>query len=208
MALLLGYGEGDRDLSLKEQQTAREGGLDILADAFGGPRSGSIEPGRNANLEGRVPAYGGARDEVSAGNLRDPRARTDGVRGEVDGHQRHTRDRYDPREVARSHDRYRGDAADFGGGARDDVRAQKRDHYAQILREQAMLPRPYPQIAADEVGGFLTKFSQSGALTRAGLSGLAEDGPSGIVAKFAETYKSDGLNSDFRATNSAPYFKT
>jgi conjugal transfer mating pair stabilization protein TraG len=44
-----------------------------------------------------------------------------------------------------------------------------------------MLPRPYPQIAADEIGGFLTKFSESGALARAGLSG--------IVEKFGETLK-------------------
>ena len=46
MALLLGYGEGDRELSHKEQQTAREGGFGILADAFGGPRPAGIEPGR------------------------------------------------------------------------------------------------------------------------------------------------------------------
>ena len=55
MALLLGYGEGDRELSPKEQQTAREGGFGILADAFGGPRSAGIEPGRNADLDGRAP---------------------------------------------------------------------------------------------------------------------------------------------------------
>ena len=35
LALLLGYGEGDRELSQKEQQTAREGGFGILADVFG-----------------------------------------------------------------------------------------------------------------------------------------------------------------------------
>jgi hypothetical protein len=29
------------------------------------------------------------------------------------------------------------------------VRSQKRDHYAQFLREQAMLPCSYAQIAAD-----------------------------------------------------------
>ncbi len=192
MALLLGYGEGDRELSQKEQQTAREGGFGILADAFGGPRPAGIEPGRNTDLDGRVPTYGRATDDVSAGNLRDPRARTDGVRGEVAGHQRLTRDRHDPGEVGRSHDRYSGDAADFGGGASGAMRSQKREQYAQLLGEQAMLPRPYPQIAADEVGGFLMKFSQSGALARAGLSGLAEDGISGIVEKFGETYKRTG----------------
>jgi len=47
-----------------------------------------------------------------------------------------------------------------------------------------MLPRPYPQIAADEVGGFLTKFAQSGALARAGLGG--------IVEKFGETLEQSG----------------
>ena len=110
----------------------------------------------------------------TAADLRDPRSQTDGVRGEVLGHRRLTGERYDPSEVDRSHERYRGDTADFGGGARGDVREQKRDQYAEMLREQAMLPRPYPQIAADEIGGFLTKFAQSGALARAGLGGIVE----------------------------------
>jgi conjugal transfer mating pair stabilization protein TraG len=51
-----------------------------------------------------------------------------------------------------------------------------------------MLPRPYTQIAADEVGGFLTKFSQSGALARAGLSG--------IVEKFGKTFEETGSVSE------------
>jgi conjugal transfer mating pair stabilization protein TraG len=189
MALLLGYGEGDRELSSREQQTAREGGFGILADAFGGPRPAGIEPGRNADLDGRFPTYGRAMDEVSAGNLRDPRARTAGLSGDLADHRNLTSERFDPTEVDRSHERHRGDAAAFGGGASGDMRSQKREQYAQVLREQAMLPRPYPQIAADEVGGFLTKFSQSGALARAGLSGLAEDGLSGIVGRFGETLK-------------------
>ena len=196
MALLLGYGEGDRQLTPQEQQTAREAGFGILADAFGGPRAAGIAPGRNADLDGDAPGYGGSRAAVDSGNLRDPRSQTHGIRGEVAGHRRSTGERYDPTEVDRSQERYRGDTAAFGGGARGDVRAQKRDRYAEILREQAMLPRPYPQVAADEIGGFLTKFSQSGALARAGLGGLAEDGLSGIVTKFGETlYKDQGLGS-------------
>jgi conjugal transfer mating pair stabilization protein TraG len=174
MALLLGYGEGDRQLTPLEQQTAREAGFGILSDAFGGPRPVGIAPGRNADLDGRVPGYDGPRVEVDSGDLRNPRSQADGVRGEVLGHRRSTGERYDPSEVDRSHERYRGDTAAFGGGARNDVREQKRDRYAEMLREQAILPRPYPQIAADEVGGFLTKFSQSGALARAGLGGIVE----------------------------------
>jgi conjugal transfer mating pair stabilization protein TraG len=186
MALLLGYGEGDRVLTPQEQQTAREGGLGILGDAFRGPRPHGISPGHNADLDERAPAHGAAGAAVNGGNLRDPRFQTHGVRGEVSGHRRATSERYDPTEVDRSHERYRGDVAAFDSGARDDAREQKRNQYAEILREQAMLPRPYPQIAADEIGGFLTKFSQSGALARAGLGGLAEDGLSGIVTKFGE----------------------
>ena len=174
MALLLGYGEGDRELSQKEQQTAREAGFGILADAFGGPRSHGIAPGRNADLDGRVPTYGGTQASVNARNLGDPRAQVTGVRGDLVAHRNLTSERLDPAEVDRSHERHRGDAAAFSGRAIGDVRAQKRDQYAQLLREQAMLPRPYPQIAADEVGGFLTKFSQSGALARAGLSGIVD----------------------------------
>jgi conjugal transfer mating pair stabilization protein TraG len=121
---------------------------------------------------------------VDRGDLRDPRFQTQGVQGEVAGHRRSTSERYDPSDVDRSHERYRGDTADFGGGARDDVREQKRDQYAEMLREQAMLPRPYPQIAADEIGGFLTKFAQSGALARAGLGGILE--------KLADAYGKTG----------------
>lgn len=194
MALLLGYGEGDRELSPKEQQTAREGGFGILADAFGGPRSTGIEPRRNADLDGRVPTYGRATDDVSAGNLRDPRARTARLSGDLADHRNLTSERYDPTEVDRSHERHRGDAAAFSGGASGDVRAQKRDQYAQLLREQAMLPRPYPQIAADEVGGFLTKFSQSGALARAGVSG--------IVGRFGETLRSEGIEAALKTAGS------
>ena len=86
MALLLGYGEGDRQLTPQEQQTAREAGFGILADAFGGPRPAGIAPGRNADLDGRVPGYGAAQGQVNAANLRDLRSQTDGVRGEVAGH--------------------------------------------------------------------------------------------------------------------------
>jgi conjugal transfer mating pair stabilization protein TraG len=111
---------------------------------------------------------------VHAGNLGDPRARAANLSGDLSDHKNLTSERYDPSQVDRSHERYRGDAEDFSGGARSDMRSQKREEYAQLLREQAMLPRPYPRITADEVGGFLTKFSQSGALARAGLSGIVD----------------------------------
>ena len=143
-------------LSQKEQQTAREAGFGILADAFGGPRPHGIAPGRNADLDGRASGYGAAGAEVGGGSLSDPRSETEGLSGEVADHRRLTRERYDPTEVDRSHDRHRGEAAAFGVGASQDMRAQKRDQYAQLIKEQAMLPRPYPQVAADEVGGLLT----------------------------------------------------
>jgi hypothetical protein len=77
MALLLGYGEGGRELSPKEQQTAREAGFGILADAFGGPRSHGISPGHNADLDGRVPGYGDAGPPRTGGTcaIPDPRRR-------------------------------------------------------------------------------------------------------------------------------------
>jgi conjugal transfer mating pair stabilization protein TraG len=202
MALLLGYGEGERKLSPQEQQTAREGGFGILADAFGAARPAGIDPGRHADLDDPAPSYGRAAGAVRTGNLSDPHARTDGLRGEVDGHRRRTRERSDPTEVDRSHARYLSDASTFREGATNDTREQKRAHYAQLLREHAMMPRPYPQMAADEVGGFLTKWAQSGALARTGLGGLAEEGISGIVQKFGEAYQSDGLRAAVQAAGS------
>jgi conjugal transfer mating pair stabilization protein TraG len=137
-------GKGIGHLTPQEQQTAREAGFGILADAFGGPRPGGIAPGRNADLGGRVPGYGAVNAEVEGANLRDPRSETEGLPGEVADHRRLTRDRYDPTEVDRSHDRFRGDAAGFGAGVSQDMRSQKRDQYAQLIKEQAMLPRPSP----------------------------------------------------------------
>ncbi|MBK1699371.1 conjugal transfer protein TraG N-terminal domain-containing protein [Thiococcus pfennigii] len=184
MALLLGYGEGDRALTPREQQMAREGGFGLLSEAFGSPRAVGIEPGRNAELEGRVPGFGGAHADVSVGNLQDPRAQTSGLSDEVAAHRGVTRDRYDPAEVDRSHERHREHAQSFGQDSGRALRTQKRDQYAQLLREQALLPRPSAQIAADEVGGLLKKFAQSGALASAGLGG--------IVARFADTYEATG----------------
>jgi conjugal transfer mating pair stabilization protein TraG len=100
MALLLGYGEGDRELSQREQQTAR----------------------RHADLNGRAPDYGKAVGEAHAVNLRDPPAPTGGLPGDLADHRRVTSDRYDPAEVNRSHDRYRGDVSAFLDGARSDTR--------------------------------------------------------------------------------------
>jgi conjugal transfer mating pair stabilization protein TraG len=191
MALLLGFGDGGRVLTAQEEQTAREAGFGILSDAFGASRASGIAPERNADLAGRVPAYGGARAAVDGGSLRDPRSQAEGLRGEVDGHRRLTRERYDPPEVDRSYERYRGETATFGDDARADARAQKRDHYAQLLREQAMLPRPYSQIAADEIGGLVTGLLESGALARAGLGGLASEGL-GDIRQFAETLRETG----------------
>jgi conjugal transfer mating pair stabilization protein TraG len=54
-----------------------------------------------------------------------------------------------------------------------------------------MLPRPYPQIAADEIGGLVTGLLESGALARAGIGGLASDGP-GDIRTFAETLSETG----------------
>jgi conjugal transfer mating pair stabilization protein TraG len=191
MALLLGYGEGDRELSQREQQTAREAGFGILADAFGAPRSDGIDPGRHADLDGRAPDYGGAAGEVHTGNLHDPRARTGGLSGDLADHRRVTSERYDLLEVDRSHDRFRGDAFTFGDGERRDTREQKREHYAQLLKEQAMLPRPYPQVAADEIGGLVTGLLESGALARAGLGGVVSEGL-GDVRTFAQTLTQTG----------------
>ncbi len=184
MALLLGYGEGDRVLTPQEQQTAREAGFGILGDAFGGLRPQGIAPQRNVDLEERAPAYGAVGAAVNRGSLSDPRSETGGLRPDVADHRALTRERYDPTEVDRAYDRHRGDAAAFGAGASQDLRAQKRDQYAQLIEEQATLPRPYPQIAADEMGGFLTKFAQSGALARAGLNG--------IIEKFGQTLEQTG----------------
>ncbi len=184
MALLLGYGEGDRALSPQEQQMAREGGFGILSEAFGSPRATGIEPGRNAELEGQAPGLGEARADVRAGHLHDPRAQTSGLSDDVATHQDVTRGRYDPTEVDRSHERHREDASAFAAGSAGDLHAQKRDQYAQLLREQAMLPRPSAQVAADEVGGLLTKYAQSGALASAGLGD--------IMDRFAETYRETG----------------
>jgi conjugal transfer mating pair stabilization protein TraG len=187
MALLLGYGEGERELTADEQQRAREAGLGILADAFRAPGTSGITPHRNTDVEAAAPGPAGARAAVEGAGISDPRGATSGLRGEIAAHRGLTAERYDPTEVDRAHQRQRADTAAFGGEAGGGLRADKREHYAALLREAALLPRGYPQIAAEEVGGFLTKFVQSGALARAGVGGLANDGLTAVVSKFGET---------------------
>jgi conjugal transfer mating pair stabilization protein TraG len=195
MALLLGYGEGERQLTANEQQGAREAGLGILADAFGSPRTAGIVPERNTNVEAATSSIGGTRAAVEGAGMTDPRGATSGLQGEIAAHRGLTAERDDPTEVDRAHQRQRADIAAFGGEAGGGLRADKREHYAALLREAALLPRGYPQIAAEEVGGFLTKFVQSGGLARAGLGG--------IVERFGEAYKATGdLGAAFDAAGS------
>jgi conjugal transfer mating pair stabilization protein TraG len=184
MALLLGYGEGERKLTTQETQLAREAGFGILTEAFGARGASGIDPQRHAALEGQAPAPGHAQAAVEAAPPSDPRTSAAGLRAEVGAHRRLTQETYDPTEVERAQARHRQETSGFGSSAAAALRAEKRTHYAELLREQAMLPRPYPRIAAEEVGGLLTKFVQSGALARTGLGS--------IVQQVAETYQRTG----------------
>jgi conjugal transfer mating pair stabilization protein TraG len=184
MALLLGYGEGERTLTAQETQMAREAGFGILAEAFGARGASGVDPNRNATLERQAPVPGRARSAVEAAPLTDPRTSAAGLRAEVGAHRRLTQETYDLTEVERTQARHRQETLGFGSSTAANLRAEKRAHYAELLREQAMLPRPYPRIAAEEMGGVLTKFLQSGALARTGLGG--------IVQRVAETYQRTG----------------
>ena len=81
MALLLGYGEGERKLTAPEAQLAREAGFGILAEAFGAPRDAGVDPGRNRDLAAGAPATGDVRRAVEGGHLpiRGTRRRTYGM---------------------------------------------------------------------------------------------------------------------------------
>jgi len=102
MALLLGYGEGERKLSGQETEMAREAGFGILAEAFGARGASGIDPQRNAALEQRAPAPGHAQAAVEAAPLTDPGTSAAGLRAEVDAHRRLTQETYDPSEVERA----------------------------------------------------------------------------------------------------------
>ena len=80
MALLLGYGEGERKLTTQEAQLAREAGFGILAEAFGAPRDAGVDPGRNRDLAAGAPATGDVRRAVEGGHLSDPREQTGDLR--------------------------------------------------------------------------------------------------------------------------------
>jgi hypothetical protein len=132
----------DRQLTPQEQQTAREAAG--FSPTPSGPAAGRDRTGRNADLEGRVPGW--RRVQVDAaicatGFLTQAYTRS----------RRTRRARRTIREVDLSHERHRGTPRS-SAVVRGDVREQKRDRYAEILREQAT--RPYPQVAADEIGGF------------------------------------------------------
>jgi conjugal transfer mating pair stabilization protein TraG len=101
MALLLGYGEGERQLTPDEQQAAREAGLRDSRRRLRAPRAGHRARGKHGRPEEAHPAPGGARARGGRGGLSDPRTATEGLPGEIAAHRGLTAERYDPTAVDR-----------------------------------------------------------------------------------------------------------
>jgi conjugal transfer mating pair stabilization protein TraG len=175
MALLLGYGEGERQLTADEQQGAREAGLGILADAFGSPKAAGIVPQRNTDVEASAPSPGGVRAAFEAGTMYDPAPSVAGLAEEIRAHQGRTASTVtDPAPVLEQRER------DFGGieraaeTHRQDLRGEKGAMYAERIRERALLPRSLAQITAETMGGLATKLRESGALATSGAAGALD----------------------------------
>ena len=198
MALLLGYGEGERKLTTQEAQLAREAGFGILAEAFGAPRGAGVDPARNRDLVEGAPATGDVRRAVDGAHLYDPRDQTGGLRQEVEGHRHLIDEWYDPTAVDRAHARQRAESEAFGGNAAGELHGQKRAHFEALLHQQATLPRSYPRIAAEEVGGVLTKLVQSGALARTGLGASVERFAQSLIETGSERKALEAAGSGWR----------
>jgi conjugal transfer mating pair stabilization protein TraG len=185
LGLLLGY-EQPAYRSMDDQATlaAREEGLRILGSAFGGASGQAINPHRNAGLEVAAPAFGETRGAVGNGGLYDPRPATEGLHSEIDEHRQVTRDRYDPTEVDRARNRQRGRVDGFSAETGAGLSSDKRDMYAARIEQRAVLPRPWAQAVAQELGGLATQASQA--------PGMVMTGVAGALQRFTESIFSNG----------------
>ena len=79
----------------------------------------------------------------------------------IEQHRQVTRDRYDPTEVDRARDRQRGRVDGFSAETGAGLSSDKRDMYAARIEQRAVLPRPWAQAVAQELGGLATQASQA-----------------------------------------------
>jgi conjugal transfer mating pair stabilization protein TraG len=183
LGLLLGYEQpAYRSMDNQAKLAAREEGLRILGSAFGGASGQAIDPHRNAGLESVAPAFGETRNAVGNGGLHDSRPATDGLHRDIDEHRQATRERYDPTEVDRAHDRQRGRVGTFSSEAGAGLTSDKRDMYAARIEQRAVLPRPSAQVVAQALGGLATQVSQAPGMVMTGVAGALSASPRASLA--------------------------
>ena len=147
------------------------------------PTGQSIDPGANADLLGRAPAYGDTRGLVDGVGLRDPRGAAAGLGGAIEAHRGLVERQYDPAAVDRFHGASEAEASDRFEAEQARLREERREQLGATIDERAILPRSTAQGVHNELGGLLVQMAESGALVRAG-AGAAVDQTVAAVKAF------------------------
>jgi conjugal transfer mating pair stabilization protein TraG len=204
VALLIGHADGEtlRRFTPSETQAAREAGYALLADAFG-THSPSIDPGANADLLERAPAYGDARGVVDGVGLRDPRGAAARLGGSIEAHRGLVERQYDPSAVDRFQEAAQAGASDRFEAEQARLREERRDQLGATIDERAILPRSTAQGVHNELGGLLVQMAESGVLVRAGAA-AAVDQTVAALKTFGTTLSSGaGLGAALQAGRDA-----
>jgi conjugal transfer mating pair stabilization protein TraG len=187
MALLFGMADQPtyQRLSPQEKQAAWDAALDILGAAFGVTDRGDTDAHRHAALSTGAPTPGMARAAVDAGGLQDPRAAATAVPARVEAAQGTLGERaLDASRVTEAAERHRESVAIAASQSTTESRGTRAAWLADTIRERATLPRPVPQLIAEETGGLAKKVLASGT--------LAAEGASGAMSRFVDTLAQTG----------------
>ena len=204
VALLIGHADGEtlRRFTPAETQGAREAGYALLSDAFGTHRP-SIDPGANADLLGRAPAYGDTRGLVDGVGLGDPRGAAAGLGGSIEAHRGLVERQYDPAAVDRFHGASEAEASDRFEAEQARLREERREQLGATIDERAILPRSTAQGVHNELGGLLVQMTESGALVRAGAGAAVDQTVAAVKAFGAALSSGAGLAAAVQAGRDA-----
>ncbi len=187
MALLFGMTDQPtyQRLTDQEKQAAKDAGLGILAAAFGVSGSADTDAHRFADLATLAPQPGTARSAVDAGGLGDPRAAATAVPSRVEAaHGTFSERAWQGDRVTEAAARHRDGVADAALQTTTESRDTRAAWLADTIQERATLPRPVPQLIAEETGGLAKKVLASGT--------LAAEGAGGAMSRFVETLAQTG----------------
>ncbi|NEV65198.1 conjugal transfer protein TraG N-terminal domain-containing protein [Thiorhodococcus minor] len=207
MGLLLGFYGGSRAdaMTANEKQQAETAAMEIYSGLLGVRIPEGIDPDIHRGLASQSPSMGGARAEVGAAGLHDPRPEIlsglAAMRVNADG--TIARVANAPAMVDSVGVAARQSVADQGILQANQLRAQQRTQLAQQMAFQAQLPRTAAKTAQQELGGLMIQLAETGALIGAGTGGVSNQVTAAISAFGQARMDGGSLDAAIRAGRDA-----